>query len=66
MGKFSYRQGANVSADGGNKMTNYKGYTIEKFSRRGLYRVSDINGKPIAMFTLLRDCKKLINKKVGA
>jgi hypothetical protein len=51
---------------GGNKMINYNGYTIEKFARRGLYQVSDVNGNAIAMFTLVRDCKKFIDKKVGA
>lgn len=47
-------------------MTNYKGYTIEKFARRGLYQVADSNGNPIGMFVLVRDCKKFIDKKAGA
>ena len=47
-------------------MIIYKGYTIEKFAPRGLYQVSDSNGKPIGMFVLVRDCKKFINRKVGA
>ena len=47
-------------------MRNYKGYIIEKFARRGLYQVSNDNGNAIAMFTLVRDCKKFIDKKVGA
>lgn len=51
---------------GGNKMISYKGYIIEKFARRGLYQVSDSNGNAIGMHTLLRDCKRFIDKKVGA
>jgi hypothetical protein len=47
-------------------MKAYKNYTIEKFAPRGLYQVSDVNGNAIAMFTLVRDCKKFIDKKVAA
>lgn len=45
-------------------MSNYKGYTIEKFAPRGLYQVSDSNGNAIAMFILVRDCKRFIDAKV--
>ena len=48
------------------KMITYKGYTIEKFAPRGLYQVSDSNGNAIAMFILVRDCKRFINAKAGA
>ena len=47
-------------------MINYKGYTIEKFTVRGLYQVADGNGNPIGMFVLFRDSKKFIDKKAVA
>jgi hypothetical protein len=48
------------------KMTTYKNYTIEKVSKRGLYVVINNLNQPIAVLTLLRDCKKFIDRKVGA
>lgn len=48
------------------KMITYKNYTIEKVSKRGLYVVINSFNQPIATLTLLRDCKKFIDRKVGA
>ena len=50
----------------GLKMITYKNYTIEKVSKRGLYVVINNLNQPIAVLTLLRDCKKFVDRKVGA
>jgi hypothetical protein len=51
---------------GGKKMIKYNGYIISKMARRGVYQIADINGNIIVVFPHLYDCKKFIDKKVGA
>jgi len=49
------------------KMTRtYKNFTIEKLCRRGVYQITDSNNNLIIILPLLSDCKKFIDKKVGA
>ena len=51
---------------GGKKMIKYKNYTINKLARRGVYEIADLDGNVIVVLPLLRNCKKFIDKKVGA
>jgi hypothetical protein len=46
-------------------MTNYKGYTIEKLARRGVYQIIDSSNNVLAVLPLLLDCKKIIDRKVA-
>lgn len=43
---------------------NYKGYTISKLGRRGLYQVTDSTGKMIAVFPLLRHAKSIVDARI--
>jgi hypothetical protein len=47
-------------------MNTYKNYTIERLGRRGIYQVLDNNKNLVCVMPLLKDCKKFIDKKVGA
>jgi hypothetical protein len=47
------------------KMTNYKGYTIEKLARRGVYQIIDPSNNVLATLPLLSDCKKIIDRKAA-
>lgn len=46
-------------------MTNYKGYTIEKLARRGVYQIIDQSNNVLAVLPLLADCKKIIDRKAA-
>lgn len=40
----------------------YKGYVIKRNAERGLCSISDQTGKVIALMSLVRECKRFIDK----
>jgi hypothetical protein len=42
--------------------STYKGYTITRLTRKGVYQITDSNGRIIITLPLLRHAKRHINR----
>lgn len=43
--------------------SHYKGFTITKLARRGVYQVTDSNGQIITILPLLRHAKRFVDRR---
>lgn len=43
--------------------STYKGYTISKLTRKGVYQVTDSNGQLVITLPLLRHAKRFIDRR---